>query len=77
MYTNSMWHAAESTPFRFKGQMYVMESVEGNGGFSTKEQGGSYFRIANLQSGIVLRNVSESIGLSSTIPRSALCGAHS
>jgi hypothetical protein len=62
VYTNTRWHAAESTPFRFKGKMFVMESVEGGGGFFTKEQGGSYFRITDMASGVVLRNVSESIG---------------
>lgn len=62
IYTNKLWKPAESTPFRFKGEMYVMESVEGNGGFFSKEEGGSYFRITKLSSGAILRNVSESIG---------------
>ena len=62
VYTWTPWHAAESTPFRFKGKIYVMESVEGGGGFFSKEQGGSFFRIADLETGNVLVNVSESIG---------------
>lgn len=62
VYTNKLWHSAESTPFRFKGKMYVMESVEGGGGYFNKSQGGSFFRITDLSTGIVLRNVSESIG---------------
>eukprot|EP01043_Picozoa_sp_COSAG02_P011603 COSAG02_NODE_430_length_22462_cov_52.755042_9_plen_666_part_00 len=63
VYTNSLWKSAESTPFRFNGRMYVMESVEGDGNFFNKTtQGGSYFRITDLTTGIVLRNVSESIG---------------
>ena len=26
---NQKWHGAESTPFRFHGEMFMMESVEG------------------------------------------------
>eukprot|EP00729_Bicosta_minor_P003472 gene3472-22402_t len=63
VYTSAPWHAAESTPFRFQGSMYVMESVEGGGGyFNTSQEGGSFFRIADLHTGTVLVNVSESIG---------------
>ena len=63
VYTNALWDPAESTPFRFKGKMYVMESVEGDGRFFNKTtQGGSFFRITDLATGIVLQNVSESLG---------------
>eukprot|EP01052_Picozoa_sp_SAG31_P023172 SAG31_NODE_1891_length_6975_cov_11.419430_6_plen_528_part_00 len=56
--------AAEATPFRFKGKMYVMESVTGHtpGTPWPANEGGSYFRITELESGKVVKHVKESVG---------------
>lgn len=64
MYAYYKWNAAESTPLRFKGNMYIMESVQGrpSGTPWSARDGGSFFRIAELNTGVILCNVSESIG---------------
>ena len=59
-----MGAAAEATPFRFKGKMYLMESVTGHT-LDTPwpaTEGGSYFRIVELESGNVVHCVKESVG---------------
>ena len=64
VYTTPEWHAAESTPFRFKGKMFVMESVEGHPTDTPwpVAEGGSYFRVSDLATGAVISYVKESIG---------------
>ena len=59
MYSYYKWGAAESSPFRFRGKMYVMESTVGHPDDTPwpEEQGGSYFRIVELETGKVRRSL--------------------
>eukprot|EP01052_Picozoa_sp_SAG31_P021165 SAG31_NODE_1622_length_7722_cov_4.332940_5_plen_536_part_00 len=61
MLSTAEWGVAESSALRFKGKMYVMESVSGKGTFESQNLR-SAFRIRELETGKLVANVENANG---------------